>query len=171
MHFKECEFIHCNIYDVKLAHCSFKSCSFKNCTVMKTGFKYTIGGNNQFEDCVLMGINWAEFSKENKVFLPFTLLKRCTLKYNVFYGFKMKNFDLSDGDFSYSFFEECDLSGCKFNRVNLEKTMFTNNNLEGADFRDALNYGISIEANRLRGARFSFPDALNLLTAMGILIE
>ena len=43
--------------------------------------------------------------------------------------------------------------------------------LTGADFRDAKNYVIHPALNKLSKARFSLPDAMNLLYCMDIEIS
>lgn len=43
--------------------------------------------------------------------------------------------------------------------------------MEGADFRGAVEYIIDIKSNRLKGAKFSFPEVVNLLGALEIVID
>lgn len=83
----------------------------------------------------------------------------------------MKKFDFSDCDLQGSTFQHCDLQKSLFRRTGLKDVNFQQNNLMGADFRDAFDYGISLENNKLKKAKFSFPDAIRLLSATGIIVE
>ena len=70
-----------------------------------------------------------------------------------------------------SFFEECDLTEADFRECNLEEAVFVNDNLMKADLRGAKNYVISPESNRVRKAKFSFPEVMSLLKCLEIEVE
>ena len=55
--------------------------------------------------------------------------------------------------------------------VRLGGTRFTRCDLQKADLRTAEEYAIDLETNKLKGARFSFPDVVRLLDGTGIVIE
>ena len=169
--FVECRFSHCRFQNLELSHCSFYDCTFEDCTALGVSFRYTDAKNNRFVRCSLLGVNWTELQKSGNAFLPFLSFEACTLKHNVFFHQRLKRMDFSFCDLGGSFFDECDLTESRFTGANLKGTLFSNNNLTGADFREAKDYAISLENNKLKKARFSFPDALNLLTALGIVIN
>lgn len=169
--FIDCTFEKCIVSDMKFVHCSFKGCHFINCSAMNLEFKYTQAGNNEFENCMLMGINWTELLIDRAIFLPFSVFSDCTLKYNGFYGLNLKQFHFNTNNIIGSFFEECNIEKGQFRYCNLKDTSFSNNNLKGADFRDAKDYVISIETNQIKKAKFSYPEVLNLLKTLDILIE
>ena len=56
-------------------------------------------------------------------------------------------------DLSYALFEDCDLSGARF-----ENTI-----LEHADLRTTVNYNIDPELNRIKKAKFSMSGLYGLL--------
>ena len=60
-------------------------------------------------------------------------------------------------------FTEADLKGVKLTGCNFQNATFQNTNLEKADFREAKNYSIDPEQNRLKGAKFSLPEVIVLL--------
>lgn len=169
--FTDCTFIKCKFYEGQIEHCSFNECSFENCTILNSRFKYTDGKNNTFKNCTLIGVDWTSLLRSGKTVLPFDRFEECTLKYNSFAHMKLRRFDFSECDLTGSFFEGCDLTESRFRNTELSEVSFAENNMTGADFRDAKEYAISLENNRLKKARFSFPEALNLLTASGILVD
>ena len=67
--------------------------------------------------------------------------------------------------------EECDLTEADFRDCNLAETVFTGANLTRADFRGAKDYVISPQDNRVRRAKFSFPEVMSLLRCLEIEIE
>jgi uncharacterized protein YjbI with pentapeptide repeats len=50
----------------------------------------------------------------------------------------------------------------------LRNSKFQNTNLANADLRTAKNYYIDPTHNKLKGARFSYPEVLSLLIPFGI---
>ncbi len=66
------------------------------------------------------------------------------------------NADLTDSDFSDS-----DLSGSQFHRTLLENT----------NFKGAYHYTIDPASNRLKKAKFSYPEVLSLLAPFEICVE
>ena len=102
-------------------------------------------------------------------FLPFDSLTGCSLRHCVFFGLDLKEFDFSSADLSGSFFDDCQLEKANFSGCQLADVSFPQNNLMGADFRGATNYLFSLEGNRVKGARFSLPEAVNLLSALGVI--
>ena len=83
----------------------------------------------------------------------------------------MKEFDFSGADLTGSYFDGCHLQKASFAGCKLQGTSFLQNNLTGADFRGATEYLFSLEGNQVKGAHFSLPEAVNLLSALGIVIE
>ena len=83
----------------------------------------------------------------------------------------LTRFDFSDCRFGDCTFDDCRLAGADFRGVPLGRTQFSRCDLEKADFREATEYIIDPTTNRLRGARFSFPDVVALLNGFGLKIE
>jgi uncharacterized protein YjbI with pentapeptide repeats len=127
-----------------------------------------------FADCALSGVDWSALLDERKRgmgFLPFDSLNGCSLRHCVFFGLDLKSFNFSRTDLSGSVFDGCRLEGASFQECRLGGTSFAQNDLSGADFRGAEEYFFSLESNRVKGARFSLPEAVNLLSALGVVIE
>ena len=104
-------------------------------------------------------------------FLPFDSLSGCSLRHCVFFGLDLKSFNFSRTDLSGSVFDGCHLEEASFQECRLGGASFAQNDLSGADFRGAEEYFFSLESNRVKGARFSLPEAVNLLSALGVVIE
>jgi uncharacterized protein YjbI with pentapeptide repeats len=68
-------------------------------------------------------------------------------------------------------FTDSNLEGAQFPKCNLMGAVFSNTNLIKASFVSAENYAIDITANQCKGAKFSLPEAINLLTPFGVHIE
>jgi fluoroquinolone resistance protein len=82
------------------------------------------------------------------------------LKKSIFKNCRMLEVDFSQADLSGAEFQGSDLSGVVFDRTNLEKT----------DFREAQNYRLDPETNRVKGARFDLEGLPGLLGRYGIKI-
>ena len=127
-----------------------------------------------FADCALSGVDWSALLDERKRgmgFLPFDSLRGCSLRHCVFFGLDLKGFQFAGADLSGSFFDGCKLEEASFAGCRLQGTSFAQNDLRGADFRGATEYFFSLEGNRVKNAKFSLPEAVNLLAALGVVIE
>jgi len=145
--FMECEFIDCNLSNVNLNHTIFKEVSFSHCKMV--GLK--------FEDC-------------NDFLMDFDF-HHCTINLSSFYGLTLKKqqfksceliqVDFTETELPESTFDGCDLNGAIFERTNLEK----------ADLRTAINYGIDPEKNQLTKAKFTKDGVIGLLQKYNIVVE
>jgi len=119
-----------------------------------------------FENCKLLGVQWTQiddfvnpsFRECNLNYCGFVGLK---LKKTLFFKSSLREADFSQGDLSESDLRECDFLNARFHNTTLLK----------ADFRGALNYLIDPIGNKLRGARFTMPEAQGLLAGLGVIIE
>lgn len=169
--FTDCEFFRCEFFENAFENCLFKNCVFRSCIIVNNGFNHTEAAGNRFENCTIIGMNWDKVTKPHTIFMPFEKFENCILKYNVFYKLKLKKINLRGCDLHGSFFEECDLTEADFRDCNLEEAVFVNDNLMKADLRGAKNYVISPENNRVRKAKFSFPEVMSLLKCLEIEVE
>ena len=80
-------------------------------------------------------------------------------------------FNFSTNDIVDSTFSDCRLSCASFKGCNLKFTEFLRTDITGADFTGASGYQVEITTCRMKGARFSFPEAMNLLNGLGVEIE
>jgi uncharacterized protein YjbI with pentapeptide repeats len=66
---------------------------------------------------------------------------------------------------------ECDLSSSTFDNCNLANAVFQNSVIEKADFREAFNYSIDPEVNKIKKAKFSIAGVAGLLDKFDIEID
>ncbi len=172
--FEDCFFSKCRFTELVVKNCQFSGCRFENCKISAPKFRGSQMLSCDFSHCDLSGVDWSALLDERKRkmgFLPFDSLTECSLRHCVFFGLDLKEFDFSSADLSDSFFDDCQLEKANFSGCQLAGVSFSQNNLMGADFRGATNYLFSLEGNRVKGARFSLPEAVNLLSALGVIVE
>ena len=134
------------------------------------GFLQSPGGMCwRFEDCRLNEIEWAPLMSNGAFPDPIHTLKGCSLKYNTFTEMNFNRFDFSDGnEIVGSMFAKCEMQLVDFKGTELHETEFYQCDLRKADFRDAIGYKVDILGSRLKDARFSLPEAVNLLADLKI---
>lgn len=172
--FIDCAFSDCNFSESVFQSCTFKDCIFTNCDLSLVHVDRSQFSGVTFKKSRCIGINWAvaDWGMRNalKLAQPLTF-KDCVLNFANFYGLTLEKMKLincvaHEADFSEANLRDGDLSG-----TDLERSRFMHTNLENADFRGAKNYFISPADNTLTNAKFSLPEALNLLYSMDIEIE
>ena len=78
-------------------------------------------------------------------------------------------FDFSNGnEIVGSMFAKCGMQLADFKGTELHETEFYQCALRKADFRDATGYKVDILGSRLKDAKFSLPEAVNLLADLKI---
>ena len=172
--FEDCLFTGCRLEGALVENCQFSGCRFEGCKITAPKFRGTQMLSCDFADCALSGVDWSALLDERKRemgFLSFDSLSGCSLRHCVFFGLDLKSFNFSRTDLSGSVFDGCRLEGASFQECRLGGASFAQNDLSGADFRGAEEYFFSLESNRVKGARFSLPEAVNLLSALGVVIE
>ena len=164
--FENCVFKQCNLSGADLSRTRFISCKFIACDLSNVILKNGRIRDTTFSSCKLMGLQWVhlddvvnpEFDECNLQYCNFVGLK---LKKTKFFKSNLRDIDFSQADLAESDFRESDLSNARFNETNLIK----------ANFRGAFNYLIDPSINKIRGARFSFPEAQGLLAGLGIILD
>lgn len=169
MEYMGCRFEHCVFENSSVSRCKFTDCVFSNCRITNPTIEYTVMTGSSFEQCRLFGINWSQLS--SGYIKPIDCFDRCQLKYNHFLGMEFSRFEFSDSDILTSMFADCNLADSAFRHCRLDDTEFFRCDLSNADFRDAVGYRVDLSTCTLRGAAFSFPEVVNLLGGLGIVIE
>ncbi len=169
--FVDCSFENCTFEDCTVKSCSFTDCSFVDCRVSNVCFEHTTMGDSIFTHCYLNGINWNLLMFGGSYIIPIRRMEECELKYNHFLEMNFTRFNFSDNTITASLFADCNLTGSKFLNCKLDGTEFFRCDLSRADFRKAGGYVVDLPTNKLKGARFSFPEVVNLLNSIGIIID
>ena len=168
--FIDCNFENCSISESLIHNCLFKDCKFTNCNIAGNKFELTVFKDCEFEKCNLIGINWKDITVERGYSNPFSKLKECYLKYSSFIKMDIKKFDFGGNIIHDSMFDESCLKECKFKGCDLTQTRFNICDIRNADFREAKGYLVDITNCKIKGAKFSFPEAMSLLDSLDIKI-
>jgi uncharacterized protein YjbI with pentapeptide repeats len=120
----------------------------------------------QFLDCKIVG---AEFFKCEKTFFSVNF-KNCLMQYCNFSDLNMKNSSFHDSSLKESHFTNTILKGADFSGVDLLGTIFHNCDLCNVDFSSSTQYSIDPTTNKIKKAKFSFPEAAGLLRAFDITV-
>lgn len=170
--FIDCTFENCSFEDCTITGCVFVNCKFYKCSIISLTSKHSEMKNASFHKCNLIGIHcWNELLPAGKFAHSIEKLESCCLKYNSFIEMPFRKFDFSGNIIQESAFEECDLQESNFRDCRLEATQFFRCDIRKADFRDAKGYVIDIPSNKLKQARFSFPEVTSLLASLEIKID
>ena len=82
-----------------------------------------------------------------------------------------RKFSFAGSAVTSSMFAECKLAEADLSGCDLTDTEFFRCDLSGADFRGARGYKADAPSCTLKGAKFSLPEAANLLYSLGIELE
>ena len=88
-----------------------------------------------------------------------------------FFGLNLRSATIERCSAKETDFGEADLQGAVCRRTDFSGARFHGTNLERADLREAVNYAIDPRANKVKGARFSLPEAVALLRGLDIVID
>ncbi len=171
LEFVDCLFENCTLENCRIDRCHFADCTFIGCSILNLKSDRSSMTGSKFAHCDLTGINWGDLMSGGGFLIPIDQLEHCRLKYNQFVEMNFVKFDFSTNSITGSMFADCNLTSGNFSKCELDRTEFFRCNLSGADFRLAAGYQIDISANQLKGAKFSFPEVVNLLNNLGIVIE
>lgn len=169
MEFVDCTFQRCVLEEMTLRNCRFTDCTFMDCRIANPTIEHTLMTGSRFVRCGLMGVAWKNFS--SGYLLPVERFTDCQLRYHHFLDMELGKFDFSGSTVRDSMFADCRLRESCFSGCSLQGTEFFRCDLSGADFRHASGYTVDLEGCTLRGARFSFPEVVDLLNGLDIVIE
>ena len=169
--YNDCLFKNCRWLSTRVKNCRFLGCSFEHCNFSGVVFNYCEMRDAWLENSAFRSISWGGLQGRNAISQVFGRVHGCVFQYNEFSGMVLAGFDFSDAAFTECIFDDCRLAGANFRAVPLRRTSFSRCDLQKADFREADAYAIDLCSNKLKGARFSFPDVVALLGGTGIIIE
>ena len=169
--FEECVFMDCIVETCQFSNCRFLNCEFVRCSVSDIKSEETSISHGIFKDCHLNGVDWNTLLPTGLLAEPINKVTRCELKYNVFKELNFKKFNFSGCTIIGSIFAECNLEQSEFKGCNLKETEFYQCDLRKTDFREAIGYQIDLITNKMKGSKFSAPEAVRLLGSLGIKVE
>ena len=164
--FENCIFEKCDFKEAALDYSKFVDCKFISCDLSNVSMRNARMRDCTFDLCKLLGIQWVLLDDVTN-----PSFKNCILDYGNFTGLKLKkcsclqsslrDVDFSQADLSESVFRESDCLNARFEQTTLIK----------ADFRAATNYLINPIENKVKGAKFSMPEAQGLLHGLGVILD
>lgn len=169
--YTDCTFRDSDFLESTMKNCRFDNCAFIGCTFRNVKFEFCTMRNCTFTESNLIGVDWSDLQERGSIFPTVSSLKNCVVKANIFVHSQLVASDLSGSTIQYTSFERCDLKKTDFRNVDFKRSAFENCDLRDADFREAHNYQIDTNSNKVRGAKFSYPDVVSLLSPLGIIIE
>ena len=160
--FKGCDFGECRLNGSVFVDCVFSRCNLSCAKVDNCSFRDVV-----FDDCKLVNV---VFTAVNPFLLNWTF-RKCKIEQCNFGGLKMKRSRFLESVVRGADFVNVDLESSDFSGSDLQDTRFHNAVLEKACFVGSRNYYLDPTANKLKGARFSAPEALALLAGFGVKVE
>lgn len=97
--------------------------------------------------------------------------ENCQLNHSIFYKMKLGRTSFNNSQLQEVDFTEADLKKVPLCNCDLLNAIFNNTNLEKADLSKSKNYSINPEINKIKGAKFCFPDVAGLLDVYEIEID
>ncbi len=168
--FSGCLFDRCSFGGAELSGCSFTDCTFTTCDLSLAKVPTSRFIDVRFLDSKLVGFDWTIVDRPAKLALQVSF-ERCLVSQSSFFGVNLHGLRLLDSTAREADFAAADLGDAVLTRTDLAGALFSDTNLTGADLRGATGYLIDPLQNRVRKARFSMPDAIGLLTGLGVQIE
>ena len=164
--FENCVFQKCEFVESEFKSCEFTECKFVNCRLSATKVTDSRFMNVTFIDSKVIGLDWIRAS--SVMFLSFD---RCDISMSNFAGLELGEFSLIESvarevNFVETVLQKSDMSGTDF-----ELARFLKTDLRQANFIDAKNYLIDVTSNKLKGAKFKMPEAIELLDGLGVEVE
>jgi len=168
--FEGCTFDKCVFNEAVLTHCRFTKCRFVGCDLSLFKPQNCRFVDVEFVESKLVGVDWTAVGETKTDRTLFSAsFDQCVLDYGVLKGLPAKKLfkcsareaDFTEGDLQEADCRETDFAGATFLR----------SDLRGANFVGARNYAIDVTRNKVRKARFSWPDAMALTAAFGVVIE
>lgn len=164
--FEDCHFINCNFTGARLSGTSLGTTTFESCNFSSTDISRAKLSNVRFSGCKLMGVNFTNVH----TMLFSVSFDACRIQHCIFENLKLTALEAEGNEILETDFTGCNLRKARFGGSDLRGSQFLDNDLKEADFRGASHYSIDPTQNQVKGARFSLPDAVGLLTVFQVKI-
>lgn len=164
--FEKCRFVKCIFIETSFIKCHFIDCTFTDCSISAPKFTNSMFTNTVFQNSKVMGADWTK--TKNVRLLTF---ENCDIRYSNFSYMKLPHLIIRESMAHECNFADADLNEGIFTKTDFQQSVFSNTTLVKADFRKAINYGIDINFNKIKKARFSLPEATSLLKSFDIELE
>ena len=157
--FSDCTFQGCDFSGIRLTATRFEDCRWTDCNLSNTIVDHTRFDDSVFEGCKLVGLN---FGSSDPLTFGLTL-RKCLLRYVNFSQLRWKKAVVADCDAFDSDFRGAQMVGADFTRTRFRACRFSGADLSRADFSHAEGYDLDLRTENLKKAKFTMPEAMNLL--------
>ncbi len=166
--FENCEFLSCNFTQSSFVKCKFNECTFKNCNLSNVDVAKSAFYDVVFEASKMVGINWTKATWPSiKLTCPLKFYQ-CILNDSSFMGLCLREIAMVECKACDVDFRDADCLEADFTLTDFANSLFNKTNLTKADFTQSSNYNINIYFNEIKKAKFSLPEAVNLLNCLEI---
>jgi uncharacterized protein YjbI with pentapeptide repeats len=170
--FDGCTFDHCNFARAVLSDCRFTSCRFVACDLSAMQVIASRFRDLKVEKSKLLGIDWTKADGMDDRRAPTALsFSECILDLSSFFGLNLRGAVIERCSSREVNFTEADMRDAVCAGTDFDGATFHRTDLEGADLRGALNYAIDPRLNKVKGGRFSLPEAIALLRGLDVVID
>ena len=169
--FDRCSFSHCTFAESTFDGCTFRDCTFTDCACRLLHVPKSRFVNVKFEKCDLSYVNWAEGVWPKAAGSRALAFISTNVSHSTFTGLSLKKLELTKCTAHNVDFAETDLTQSQCVETDFTDSRFHNTNLTEVDFSRAVGYAISPLTNKIKGAKFSLPHVLSLLSSFEIVIE
>ena len=169
--FEDCKFINCNFSESQFVKCKFIGCEFRSSNLNLIKPHNSRFFETDFKDCKITGVNWTSLDWAGFSIVSPIFFESCDISFSVFNSLKLHELSLQDCKAHVVDFSDCDLKGANFFRADLKESRFVLCKLDNCNFQEAINYYIDPLENSIKGAKFSSPEVLSLLSAFEIKID
>ena len=157
--YEECVFSACSFMHSKLIGSNFSECTFVDCDLSMVNLTGITLRDCRFLRCKILGV---KFESCNELLFS-AGFEQCQLDFSSFFKLPLANTVFNECGLLEVDFTKADLQGALFKQCDLSGAIFFESSLEKADFREAKNFTIDPELNRMKDARFSLAGAGGLL--------
>jgi fluoroquinolone resistance protein len=168
--FTDCKFLKSRLADIDFESCSFHNCKFQSCDLSLMRVNNSSFVSTSFTDCKMIGINWTDAYWPKGRLLATLHFEGCSINHSVLAGLILPRIRITQCVAWEVDFTEADLSEADCQSTDFAKSRFYNTNLSGANFSGATNYTIAPNYNKIKGAKFSLPEAMSLLYNLDIVL-
>jgi uncharacterized protein YjbI with pentapeptide repeats len=164
--FEDCEFLECSFLETKFERCRFINCKFTNCMISAIDISNCYFSEIFFLNSKVIGIDWTKAQ-----LIQVLNFNKCKVNYSNFRFLKMNKIKMIDCEAKEVDFSGSNLSDGNFENTDFDKSIFVETNLTKVNFRNAKNYYLDAKKNIIKGAHFSLPEALTLLSSLEIYLD
>jgi len=169
--FHNCSFRKCSFREVEFTNCLFDECRFIYCNFSLSKMKGSTFSSVTFENSQLIGIDWTITGwRRSRLFTP-VAFRESVINYGTFSGLNLSRVKIVKCIARNVDFSEADLTQADCSETDFTDSIFLHTNLSEANFLGATGYAIDPANNVLKKARFAMPEAISLLTNLGVVLD